>query len=554
MSDPRMPARLAAQAHAAGAVALADLRERVRRPAYLVVLGAAIGLGLLAAPAADARWVILDAGGWRGSYDSAWTGTVTALAAALWLLLGGFYVLRDGIERDERGGVGELLATTPLTRVAYLAGKFGSNLLVLASMTGVLAGTAVVLQLARGESRVLDPVALLSPFLLLTLPVLAVTAAAAVLFGTIRPLRAGLGNVVWFCCWMVAVVGGQSAGAPLGGLGSHRVAESVAADLARRGVPTGGAEFSLGLTARDAPLRVFDWSGLHPDAGFVAARLLLLLLAAGLAVLPALWFTRFDPARGRYRPAPEGPAGHPAAVVAAGPGPFAAPGTVPGSGGPAGYPVAAFGGRPRTPARPGATAGRLLAGELRVLVQGLSRWWWAGVAALAVGAAVAPAVVATRGLLLAAWIWPVLVWSRLGTQAHAEGVEPLLAAHPRPYRRVVAQWAAGAALTAGVGGVPALRMVLAGDGPGLAAWAAAVLLLPAGALALGALTRSPRPFQVGWVALWWAAVNGLGGLDVTGAVRQDGLPAGPAPLPLVGAAAALLAVGLLAAHLRETTR
>lgn len=213
-------------------------------------------------------------------------------------------------------------------------------------------------------------------------------------------------------------------------------------------MPLKGAEFSLGLTARDAPLRVFDWSGLHPDAGFVAARLLLLLLAAGLAVLPALWFTRFDPARGRYRPAPEGPAGHPAAVVAAAPGPFAgsgpfstqggiaapgpfaAPGAVPGSGGPAGYPAAAFGGRPRTPARPGATAGRLLAGELRVLVQGLSRWWWAGVAALAVGAAVAPADVATRGLLLAAWIWPVLVWSRLGTQAHAEGVEPLLAAHP----------------------------------------------------------------------------------------------------------------------------
>ncbi|WP_405095751.1 hypothetical protein [Micromonospora sp. NBC_01412] len=588
MSAPRVPAGLAAQAHAAGAVALADLRERVRRPAYLVVLGAAIGLGLLAAPAADARWVILDAGGWRGRYDSAWTGTVIALAAALWLLLGGFYVLRDGIERDERGGVGELLAATPLTRVAYLAGKFGSNLLVLASMTGVLAGTAVVLQLARGESRALDPVALLSPFLLLTLPVLAVTAAAAVLFGTVRPLRAGLGNVVWFCCWMVAVIVGQGAGAPLGGLGSHRVAASIAADLGRRGVPTDGAEFSLGLTARDAPLRVFDWSGLHPDAGFVAARLLLLLLAAGLAVLPALWFTRFDPARGRYRPAPEGPAGHPDAVAAAvpgvdpgafavpgpfpaqggvvgpgpfaaqggvvGPGPFAAPGAVPGPGGPVGYPAAVFGGRPRTPASPGVTAGRLLTGELRVLVQGLSRWWWAGVALLAVGAAVAPAAVATRGLLLAAWIWPILVWSRLGTQAHAEGVEPLLAAHPRPYRRVVAQWAAGVALTGVVGGVPALRMLAAGDGPGLAAWAAAALLLPAGALALGALTRSPRPFQVGWLALWWAAVNGLGGLDVTGAVRQHGLPAGPAPLPLVGAAAALLAVALLAAHLRETTR
>ena len=136
----------------------------------------------------------MDAGGYRGLYDGAWVGTVTALAGGLWLMLGGFYVVRGTVTRDRLTGVGQVLAATPLSRAAYLVGKFLSNLLVLASMAGVLALTAFGLQLARGESYTVDPVALLAPFALFTLPVLAVTSAAAVLFETVRPLRAGPGQ------------------------------------------------------------------------------------------------------------------------------------------------------------------------------------------------------------------------------------------------------------------------------------------------------------------------------------------------------------------------
>src|SRR5690606_27058536 len=60
----------------------------------------------------------------------------------------------------------------------------------------------------RGESRTVDPLALLAPYLWLTAPVLAMTAAAAVLFDTVSGLRTGLGNIVWFFGWMVAAVAG----------------------------------------------------------------------------------------------------------------------------------------------------------------------------------------------------------------------------------------------------------------------------------------------------------------------------------------------------------
>ena len=108
-------------------------------------------------------------------------------------------------------GVGQVLAATPLSRLGYLLGKFCSNLAVLASMAGVLAVTALVLQLVRGESMSVDPVAIGLPFVLLTLPVLVLTAAAAVLFETLPVLRGGVGNIAWLFLWMISALAGEGA-------------------------------------------------------------------------------------------------------------------------------------------------------------------------------------------------------------------------------------------------------------------------------------------------------------------------------------------------------
>ncbi|MFJ6198116.1 hypothetical protein [Micromonospora sp. NPDC092111] len=88
----------------------------------------------------------------------------------------------------------------------------------------------------------------------------------------------------------------------------------------------------------------------------------------------------------------------------------------------------------------------------------------------------------------------------------------------------------------------------------LVAWVGAVLFLPALALALGVLGRTARLFQVRWLALWYVAVNGVGALDVTGAVRVDGQPAGPAPALVGAATAVLLPVAVAVTGLRQATR
>ncbi|MCX4387381.1 hypothetical protein OG777_10595 [Micromonospora peucetia] len=505
-----------------GALAVADFRERVRRPGYLVVLLAAVGLGYLAAPSSGSHWTIVNAGMYRGVYNSAYVGTVTALAGALWLSVGGFYVIRTALARDEQSGVGQLLAATPLRMSGYLVGKYLSNLLVLGSMAAALAGTAVAMQLARGESYSVDPIAILLPFVLFTLPALALTAAAAVLFETLPVLRTGFGNLIWFFVSMFAVMAGQSPDAPLGGLGMHVFAESMRDELAAQGIRL--TEIALGLMYLDIPPRAVVWTGMDFTAGFVGDRILLLVLATAVAALPAIWFGRFDPARAvlRATPAPAAPAAATVEPVPA-------------------HPVVSS---PQTMPQRGHSFGRLLVGELRILTQGVSWWWWLGAAALIVIGAAMPAS-ASGTMLIAAWIWPVLIWSRLGTQPREYGVEALLGAYPSPVRGVLAQWLAGVALTALVGLGPGVRMAAAGD---LAGWLAGAAFIPALALALGVLSRTNRLFQVVYLLLWYAVLNNMVGFDYLGAL--DG---GPSPI-LVGAATALLLTAALSVVAARHTR
>lgn len=532
------------------ALAVADFRERSRRVAYLVTLTAAIALGYLALPPASSVWVVMNAGGYRGVYNSAYVGTVTALAGSLWLMIGGFYVVRGAITRDEHTGVGQVLAATPLRGAGYLAGKFLSNLLVLTSMAAVLAVTALALQLARGEATAVSPGALLLPYVLLTLPVLAVTAAAAVLFETVPLLRGGLGNVAWFFFWMFAAIAGG--GAPLGGLGT--VAASMRRAMVAQHRPA-AAEFSLGFTKLNHPLAAFTWTGLHPTAGFVAARLVVLVVAAGLAVLPAAWFGRFDPARAGRRSASARRAGG----VAPGPAeePEAGEAGV-GQGGRAGLAYRPLSAVAR--GRAGLAAGRLLAGEARILVQGVSRWWWLAAAGLTVLSLavprdlVRPAGASTALLLSAAWIWPILIWSRLGTQRRENGLDSLLGAYPGRYRQLAAEWLAGLALTAALGLGPLLSMLIAGDSAGAAAWAGGALFIPSLALLLGTVSGTHRVFQVLYLILWYAVVNHVTAADYMGTVLVHGRPAGPAPAVVAGAALAMLAVAFAIRALRHATR
>ncbi|MFE6750849.1 hypothetical protein ACFVGM_33695 [Kitasatospora purpeofusca] len=538
-----------------GRLALGDFRDRVRRPAYAVTLLAAVGLGLLAVPSADGHWAILALGSYRGEYNSAYVGTATALAGALWLTLGGFYVVRKGLGREEETGVGQLLAAAPLRNAELLLAKFLGNLLVLGSMLGVLALTAPALQLVRGEDRALDPVALLLPFLVLTLPLLAATAALAVVFETVPLLRGGLGNVTWFTFAPVLLIAGEAPGTPFGGLGLGPVADSLRDTLAARGVDLGGDDFSLGLTRADSPLEAFHWDGADYGTGFLAQRVLLVLFAVALVALPALWFTRFDPARARVAeryPDRTAPAPGSTSVPGSAPVPGAVRTAAPPVAPPAGPGPHAHHLRSRS--RFGSHFGRLLRGETRILFADASRWWWLAAAGLVLAGLSVPPDTGVGAVLPAAWVWPVLLWSRLGSRSAENDLEVLLGAYPAARARLLAEWAAGVLLTALIGAGVLVRLTAAGDTAGVAAWSAGALFIPSLALALGALSRTHRLFQALYLPLWYLVVNQIAAVDFMGAVRRAGHPAGPSPALVTAVTLSLLTVALLTTTARRALR
>ena len=100
-----------------------------------------------------------------------------------------------------RPGVGQIIATTPITRWMYTMGKMWSNFVLLMSIVGVLIVSALAMQLIRGEDYTIDPVRLVLPFMYSTLPTMALVAAIAIFFESVPFLSKGFGNFIYFILW-----------------------------------------------------------------------------------------------------------------------------------------------------------------------------------------------------------------------------------------------------------------------------------------------------------------------------------------------------------------
>lgn len=493
----------------------ADFLERVRRYGFLVTLLFAAWLGYLVSIGAVKLWI----GNTRGVYDSAWVGALTAMVVNSFLSLAGFYVVKNAVERDRRTGVGQILASTPMSKPLYALGKTASNLAVLAAMLGVLAAFAVITQWVAGEDARVQLWPLLSPFLLLSLPVMALVAALTVLFETIPGLRGGFGNVAWFFLWtaMMSIPVANEGKVP-DLIGMTLVAHDMEAEAdARFGDADRG--FTLGHISNEEEAQVFRWQGMDWTPALVLGRLSWFALAVGIALIAALFFDRFDPARGRMRLPKRKKTEEEEEVLPALPEHVTLTPLVAGS-------SFRFAG--------------VLAAELRLALKGQPWWWYAAAAGLIVAGLTAPAQGVRQFVLPLAWIWPILVWSPMGNRESRFGTGELLFSAPRPVgRQLPAVWMAGVLIAAAVGGGVAARYLMAGDFPALAAWAAGALFIPTLALTLGVWSGSGKLFEAVYLLIWYIGpMNRTPQLDYLGATGQGRPLVWLAATALLAAAAA----------------
>lgn len=459
----------------------ADFLERTRRYSFLITLGLVLWLGYLCANGT----ITLRLGNYHGVFNSAWVGSMMALVVNTFLSLFGFYVIKNAVERDRQTGVGQILATTPLSRVHYVLGKWLSNLAVLGVMVLILLGVALGLQLAQPQAQALDWWALGAPFLLITLPMMALVAATAVMFEVVPFLRGSLGNVVYFFGWNFAFV---SAITLLGAVAP--ALDPTGLSLFQRDMqqtlwafdPGYEGGFVLGVMPPENAL-TFVWPGVQWTLEIVAARLGVMALAVGVALGAALLFDRFaetpKPIKTRAKTTV---VAEPATLVV-----------------------------PPPPLHLSPIVRRfdflaLWVAELRLLLKGQRWWWYAGAVLFNLLPLLADADIGPMLVALAA-IWPLAVWSALGAREQRYNTLPLMASAPGvSTRQLAVTWLAGvgvsALLTVGVGA----SLAAAGNTSSLFTWAVSVGFIPVLALALGAWTGSPKAFEVVYVVLWYVGL------------------------------------------------
>jgi len=483
----------------------ADFLERTRRYSFLVTLASALYLAY--GVATEKVWIVVG-NGYRGVYNSAWIGALMAICCSTFLSLVGFYIVKNSVQRDVDTRVGQILAATPMRKDFYTLAKTLSNFAVLACMVLVLMMAAVVMQRMLAPPDSFSLWKLWAPFLLLALPTMLITSSVAVLFETLPVLRGGVGNVIYFFLW--------TAGLALGATGLDDPTGLQLLYRSTRGAlsaidPSVEQKFNFSLTiGGDRAVRTFQWDGIEWTGRVLLWRAVWIAAAIALALLAAIFFHRFDPARSLFKRR-----GRQAAAVVQPEAVAASP--------------MVTAGIHLTPLAGSVAKNRfvqLAISELRLMLKGQRWWWYALAAGLLVGQLVSPEPMVRGGFLIAAWIWPILLWSQMGCrEAHHNTGALLFSCERSLTRQLPAVWSAGVLIALLTGAGVGIRLLLAGDGHSFAAWMAGAVFIPSLALALGIWTGNSKTFEALYTVWWYIGpAHQIPGIDFMGITPVSSSP------------------------------
>lgn len=518
----------------------ADFIERTRTYRFLALIGVTIFMTYLFVPPVDADYVTVALGERRGVYNAPWVGTMMGLAVTTLLSLIAFYIVKNAIDRDERTGVGRLLAATPIRTWQYLLGKWLSNIAVLSIMLVVLSIMGFVMQQIRAEATDIDILALLIPLWLMGLPVMAVVGGTALFFESVPFLKGGFGNVAYFFLWIMvlsfSIVSGFDDGTllqPSNDLFGIKVPVSNMQQLVSESYPDYNGDFSIGRSGFDS-MELFVWEGVSWPVEIVFGRIGWTLFGAVLALAGTIPFNRFDSARRK----PDEAASQPGRLWR-----FLSRVTSP-------FQVlwrlaARLTGRaiqPLTGIIRSHPAGGAFLAELRLNLGGQPWWWTAGLIILIIVGLTATDKEALADILPFAWIWPVLIWSQLGTRESRFFTESLVFSTPNPlWRQLPATLLAGFAVSLITAAGALVWLFVNGDFVAIMGLLVGAMFIPALAFALGVWSGTSRLFELVYLVWWYLLINSPGALDFMG-ISETAISKG-VPLFYLGLTGVLLIAG-----------
>ena len=507
-------------------LSLADFRERTRRYSFLITMIGVMFFGYLVI---TGQYTI-QFGEYKSIYNSAWAGSLMAVCSSLMMAIVGFYLIRGSIKRDRLTEVGQIIAATRMSGRVYMASKLMSNIATLMSMVASLAILAFITLLIRNESGEFDLWGFVSPFLIISLPASIFVASVAVLFDTVRWLRGSAGNIIYLFLAESCVVLGMLA-VPALDLASVAVFSDSARAAAEATFPGEKIGLVMGFIRFDPAMqfelfKTFPWTGIDWTIGLLLFRLEWIALALAVTGIAIPLFDRFDPAgirRRRIRPNTGTTAsGDVRVTLHEGTGP--------------GYDTLC---PPETRFR----LIRMIGAELRLALKGYHWFWYAVAVGLMAAQCAAPFDIARLYLVPAAMIWPLVIWSSMGTRESRYGTVQLLFSSPGPVRRQFpAIWLSGLLIAGAAVAGMVCRAIVEGQWSYVATLMVAAFLIPTVSLAMGTLSDSRKLFEVTYLMIWYiGSIDRLTTLDLLGTTDDSVTAAKLAVLSLTAVGSLIIA-------------
>ncbi len=275
-------------------IIISDYKQRTRSYAFLVTLAISLYFAHSFVPAADAKYTTVRIGNYIGVQNAAWIGYVTAMMTSVFLSMTGFYLTNSGIKKDVDTGVGEIVATTPISNLNYLLAKAWSNFLVLLSITACVFVMGIALFFIRSGGYPFEVVQFILPYLVITVPTIFFIAALAVtgeVFLYRYAILMNIGYFFFFCAMGTLDAGGAGV---LDLFGNTPVATAMQETVLHH-YHDANTALSMGFNfGGKKAIHSFIFEGVHWTAASVLSRALWIGLGLLLIFISSKFFHRFN--------------------------------------------------------------------------------------------------------------------------------------------------------------------------------------------------------------------------------------------------------------------
>ena len=502
-----------------------NLIRQLRTNRFLLTIAISILFAFICVPSAANGYEVFYLGGVRGIYNSAWLGALAASLSMIVLWLPGFFMLRNQISEDERNKLGQIIASTPMSKLSYIGSIAISNFVVLLVLELIFVFSLMVMQLIRHESMTIQLMGFLKPLLFITMPSLFLVAVLTVFFDVIPVLKKTFGNVLIFFVWIAFTI--FSVDMPdnkfdLFGIG---ITLKQMISGARTFFPDISTETgSFGYYPLNQPSPTFVWNGLQWDAAFIASRLVWIALGIVIIVISSCIFNRF---KEKQRPVkasfmPDNVSGKTALKE---------------------YTNTVI---PLTPSKKakGGLFFRILKGEIKVMFANLPKWWY-----LCLLAAIILPFAITSGAnsfwFSVVTLLPMSIWSQMGCREKYNFTDQIVYSCCSKYKKYLATLFAGIVISFIASSGVLINLLLHHNIVNFFGWLVGVFFIPCLAILLGDLTKNTKLFEAIFIAwFYFGPINNMPKLDFL-SIRDNNVYL---YLILTGV---LLALGLFSQRLHE---